>query len=326
MNAHRSCRRFWVGLPLLFGIPIVSALAAQDTPLPAVIHHMSETEVTAYLQELQTNTPSPANRIAQVAIRSVGQPYRAGAPMFSHKESDCVTFVEHALAMGLADSWESYCRLVARLRYADGQIPLAPGTFDVRDGRLIARNEQDQPTALLNRNLFTIAQWVPNNAWCFTDITTDLGEGRDIKPWIPLHHIARIRDRYAKDGVQVDAPDKKIVDAFIPREEVANLLPELRSGDVILFIVGTWENRYCDHMGILVIDPPNGDRPASLRTCVVHSAPPKVRKKPLLRVLQSFPRIQGIKVLRVRADVEQTAAEATSTMTERLPVSVSAGH
>lgn len=281
------------------------------------LHRMTEAELAAYITALHGQTSAP-ERIGTAALRWVDQPYALSAPMFGRSDSDCVTFVEHTLAMAMAESWESYHLLIARLRYKDGELPFAAGDIVLSNGRLMPKNGADERRALLNRNLSTIAQWIPNNAWCLVDITKQLGS-EPIKPWIPLHHIDRPRQYYAKQGLTVDLPDKKVVDAFVPREAIPAILPELQTGDVVLVIVGTWDNRYCDHMGI-VVKRPGADAKPTEYTMMVHSAPPRVRQEPIVRFLHRFPDVEGLKFLRLKTDAESAAQEACRTMATRLPV------
>jgi hypothetical protein len=283
------------------------------------IHEMSERELGDYAARLRQEKPTPAERVAHTALLTIGQPYVESAPIFAQTQSDCVTFVEHCLATAMADSWESYCRLTARLRYQGGLLPLPANAMAVSQGKLTVANPDAQVLLLRNRNHFMLGEWDRNNAWCLTDVTKDLGAG-PIKPWIPLHHIARRKDYLAKQGLQADLPDLKVVDAFVPRESIAEVLPQLQSGDVLYIIVGTWDNRYCDHVGILVKETPWDSSDPDGPPSIVHSVPPKVRRESLVRFLRRFPFVQGLKVMRLKPDAQETAAREDAQMATRLTV------
>ncbi len=311
-----------LGTLAILGLALEARSQTTQPAVPAsskLLFQMTDVELGQYIRGLRETVSTAPERAEHVAMRSWWQPFRLEAPMFSHRETDCVTFVEHALAIALADSWESYCRLTARLRFANGAIPLAPGDFTIDGYRLKPRDPSKEVETLRNRNTFIIAEWIRNNAWCLEDITKNLGSG-PIKPWIPLHHIIRPKAFFARQGLVVDRSDEKVIDAFIPREAVRDILPELKSGDVVLVIVGPWEDRDCDHMGILIERTPwdtvDRDGPPS----VMHSTEPRVRRDSLMGMLRRFPRIQGFKFLRLRPEAEANAIVEDAAMTARITV------
>ncbi|GEM_PF-3212966 len=80
---------------------IASTVAGTGTDLPEdkPIHEMADSELLTYMGWLRNTVTEPSERLARVAIRSVGQPYCFGSSsaMFDHRKSDCVTFVEHSM-------------------------------------------------------------------------------------------------------------------------------------------------------------------------------------------------------------------------------------
>ncbi len=95
------------------------------SPLPKYLHEVNESGLEQYIAWLQGTKATPSERLFDAALRSLHQPYKLGAAVFSNRETDCVSFVEHILAISLANSRESCYRLIARLRYAGGQFPPA---------------------------------------------------------------------------------------------------------------------------------------------------------------------------------------------------------
>jgi hypothetical protein len=265
---------------------------------------------------LNKRFPAPADRLVRIADQMVDAPYRENARMFARTEYDCVTFCEQALANALASSWDDYFQILARLRYRDGQIPLSKDQFVISDGKITPLGGIADTESLRNRNNFIISEWNKSNSWCLQDITKDLGS-EAIKPWIPLHHIARPKAFYAKQGLNVDVPDVKVVDAFIPREAVPKILPELKPGDIVEVIRGSWEDRFCDHMGILVQDSRWHD-PDGTTVYMLHAVPPKARRELLPRFLRRFRDVQGFKFLRLRQDVLEAAARESQLMQARI--------
>jgi hypothetical protein len=278
------------------------------------VHEMTEVEFGQYVAWLRQAKATPGERIGHAAMRSIGQPYRLGAPMFSLRESDCVTFVERMVAVALSTDWESYCRITHRLRHKDGRVDV------------------------LERNYFTLAQWVPNNSWLLTDITAQLG------PTTIFRHVDYFKKFYgdlsfgegptgkgaakaAAKAAKIEAVPGEVVtsETYIDRKDVPGVLPQLRTGDVILIIAQGQlacadKSPDCDHMAVLVEQTPwdsiDPDGPPS----IVHAVPPKVRRESLVRFVRRFPRIQGIKVLRLRADAEDVASGEDRAMATRITV------
>jgi hypothetical protein len=190
-------------------------------------------------------------RLRRVAERTIGRPHQADAlgegnldshdprPLFALDRGDARSFVEQSLAMALSPDFPSFWLLLQRLRYRDGAISTA------------------------NRNHNLVADWAPNNRWLLEDITPQLAEGM---AWIPLHQIVRrhamLLERYDLD---VAVPDEKFIDAFIPRVYLSKVLPELRSGDVVLVITGNDRQQFCEEMGLIFSKPEHDQRPADQR-------------------------------------------------------------
>jgi len=102
-------------------------------------------------QEGDPNGPLPVHEVRHFASRAVGTPYRLHAGRFDLTQADCVTFVERTIALGLARDFCTYQWLCDRLRHRNGSVDV------------------------LDRNFFTLADWVPNNSWLLRDITAELG-------------------------------------------------------------------------------------------------------------------------------------------------------
>lgn len=112
--------------------------------------------------------PSFDDRIEQVSRRLLGKPFRlsplgegAGSkpdpdPIFDLEHFDCVTFVEHAIALGWFDDLGLASQALQELRYANGTI------------RYGARNH------------LMMAQWIPHNvaAQLVSDITREVAQDR----------------------------------------------------------------------------------------------------------------------------------------------------
>ena len=246
--------------------------------------HFSDVDLDVYIPAYYAREPDLQRRLVDYVERSLGQRFEFPAPMYALDRCDCVTFVERVYALALAWDRESFYGLVSRLRHKDGQ------------------------EGYLNRNHFTVGEWVPNNAWLFDDLTRELGHG-DPKPWIPMHHIIRRTAFFAKQGITVDIPDEKVVDAFIPREAIADLLDQLQTSDVVLLIRGELGNQYCQHWGIIIVDSGDPTAPLAERLEIACAGEPHSLTMPLMEYLDVRTCFQGCKFLRPWPNAEERAVQ-----------------
>jgi hypothetical protein len=226
--------------------------------------------------EATDSLPDVADDVGFFALKALNQPFRLNASRFDYTESDCVVLCERCCAMALCGDWDSYRMLSDRLRYKDGVVNYR------------------------NRNFSTLADWLPNNAWLFEDITPSLPGAATfthiVRPKV-FRDIAIPNSKYVRTifaGHDWKSPNKETrTESYIPRGQVADAVGDLRTGDIVLTIYGIGKNAGCDHMGLIV----RGEYNVAF---VVHSTTPSVNRVPLLTFLSQFDRIAGFKFLRLR--------------------------
>jgi hypothetical protein len=245
----------------------------------APLYSFNEKDVDAYLKFLFADESDPIQRVMHLARKNIGQPYEIFLlgegpfetydpdPMFCLEKSDCVTFVEHTYAMALSRDWPSFFRTLQRLRYKDGRV------------------------GMVTRNHESVADWTPNNAWLFDDITPNLAGG---KATTPLHLFWSPRKFFAQYGIGQDLADITIDSVFIPREKVESVLPELKDGDVVQVIRGNRKEQFVGHFGLV-------SRGKDGVVNMIHSAEPAVREQGLIDYMTRNPKTLGYKFLRARA-------------------------
>lgn len=303
--AFSLCTRVIAQLPTT--MPAVQSSADLEGYRSAKITAFSNVQLADFLSlrtasESQSPSSQPAiDEINQLARQSLGQPYRLRARRFDQSETDCVVFVERTLALALATDWTSYRVLCDRLRHKDGVV-------DYRQ-----------------RNFFTLQDWVPNNAWIFRDVTRDLAqaggfEARSFTVVFPPKRFVRISTgRTVFAGADFDSPDQtSSTDYMLGRESLSRFAGLLKSGDVCLVIKeftkpNTPVSYDCDHMGLIVM---RSDR----SPIFVHAAPPKVRGETLTQFLGAFPTVAGIKILRLKDDSRNLAAQEVSSLVSTIVI------
>lgn len=244
-------------------IPLLMLAACTPEPLPVAqlvkkpVYEMQPQEVHRFLAHLHQAEPDLRQRIVRIGRQNIGQPYvlnllgeypfelHDALPMFSLKESDCVVFAEHTYAMAMSRSWEEFFWMLQRIRYKDGVIGVA------------------------SRNHYTEVDWNPNNSWLVTDVTEQLaGDG------VRWYEVTVDRARFLRtrhNTLRTIAVQKERI-AFIGKEQLASLLPQLHDGDMVN-VVSTRDGAfYVSHVGLIAVD-------AKGRRNFLNSAEPKVREE-----------------------------------------------
>ncbi len=248
----------------------------------APLYTFNEFELDAYLRALAASSQrhpalTPTQRVAMLARKNVGQPYRLFLlgeypfelidpdPMVCLSAGDCVTFVEHTYAMALSHDWPSFFRTLQRIRYRNGIV------------------------GYRTRNHFMEADWNIHNAWLFDDITARLaGDGAR-----PLRVRVDRATFFAKAGLDENIPVEVFEGVFLPRDRLPGVAAGLRDGDVIEFVRGGERWQYVGHIGLVAKD---GDGTVML----IHATKPAVAIEPMAGYLNRHPDVLGVLVLRMK--------------------------
>lgn len=238
------------------------ACAAQGDVAPdpfaaTPLYRMRPAEAGQYVAWLHAAQPDLRKRVAAIARKNIGQPYRLNLlgefpyqvhddlPMFSLDHSDCTVFVEHTYAMALSGSWDEFFWMLQRIRYRDGVIGVA------------------------TRNHYTEADWNVANRWLVTDVSFDLAG-----PDGPTYTMTVDRATFLKTVHHTEAavPVETIREAYVPRDRVDAVTGRLREGDMVN-VVSTRDGRtMVTHVGLVVLGA-DGERR------FLHSSEPAVREE-----------------------------------------------
>ena len=75
-------------------------------------------------------------------------------PLVNFKETNCMVFVEHVLALSISDSWDNFFNNLQQIRYKNGII------------------------GMRTRNHYTMADWLPENDWLLEDATAKVASDK----------------------------------------------------------------------------------------------------------------------------------------------------
>jgi hypothetical protein len=242
------------------GTTNVSAAEPLDAALAKPLYQMQPVEAGRYIAWVHDAEPDLRKRIAAIARKNIGQPYRLNLlgefpysvhdtlPMFSLDHSDCTVFVEHTYAMALSQSWDEFFWMLQRIRYRDGIV------------------------GVVTRNHFTELDWNVANRWLVADVSAQLAG-----PNGPSYTTTVDRATFLRTHHHVDAaiPVETSRQAYVPKAQAPALIQQMREGDMLnvvsLLSDGT---TMVTHVGLVVLGP-NGERH------FLHSSEPAVREETL---------------------------------------------
>lgn len=208
------------------------------------IFQMTPQEVDQYLAYLYANVPDLRQRIALIARKNIGQPYKLNLlgefpfelhdnlPMYSLTHSDCLVFAEHTYAMALSRSWEEFFWTLQRIRYKDGLIGVA------------------------TRNHYTEVDWNPNNAWLLKDVSAGFGADKVASYDIIVDRAKFLREQHHKETA---IPVQTSREAYVKADKVSAILDQLRDGDFVNVVSDKDGYQSITHVGLVVVDA-NGKR------------------------------------------------------------------
>jgi hypothetical protein len=233
------------------------APATLDTILQKQIYQMTPVEAGRYVAWVHQSEPDLRKRIAAIARKNIGQPYRLNLlgefpyevhddlPMFSLDHSDCVVFAEHTYAMALSQSWEEFFWMLQRIRYRDGVIGVA------------------------TRNHYTEMDWDVANRWLVTDISAELAG-----PAGPAYAMTVDRARFLKTRHHTERsiPVETSRQAYVAKDQVEAIASQLQEGDFVNVISTRNGEYWASHVGLVVLGA-DGERH------FLHSSEPQVREE-----------------------------------------------
>lgn len=209
--------------------------------------------------------------LAAVDAVYIGDPLGEGAgakpdadPLNDFAHVDCVTYVEQVYALALSKDIKSFPDTLRRIRYRDGQI----------DYRW--------------RNHYTVSDWLPANTWFIRDVTGEVGAGVTET----MHKTISRGTFFGNKGLKqyADIPDEEAAAEYIPRDKVAQILPKLKTGDMVIFVINP-PGIIAGHVGIVHNTGVTSVQHASLTD-------KRVMISPLADYVRGVKRFAGIKVAR----------------------------
>ena len=124
---------------------------------------MSHTEIDKLIRQTAKTSLTVTGKMNYFSAFFLGVPYNIHCvgdgpyalyepwPLVNFKETNCMAFCEHVLALAISDNWDNFFNNLQQIRYKDGLI------------------------GIKTRNHYTMADWLPQNAWLLEDATVKAG-------------------------------------------------------------------------------------------------------------------------------------------------------
>jgi hypothetical protein len=198
-------------------------------------------------------------------------------PLVNFKETNCMVFIEHVLALSISDSWDNFFNNLQQIRYKDGII------------------------GMRTRNHYTMADWLPENRWLLDDVSRKVGEKYTRQVTRTISHIKFFQNKGITD-LRYVKPDREITIDYIPSENLKDIKEKLRVGDIGCLIYAHKTDIFSAHMwlvaereGQLVI------RESSNSTMITFDTP----YDEWIVKINNSQKYLGISVMRVRDELNQ---------------------
>jgi 3D (Asp-Asp-Asp) domain-containing protein len=250
------------------------------------IYRMTWTDVEEMLANLSAAETDPDRRIQFLSEVGLGSPYLIFClgegpsglidkdPLLDLARVDCMTFCEQILAMAISRTYQDFFQNLQKIRYRDGIV----------DFKM--------------RNHYTIADWLPNNAWLLEDATELIG-GSLCRPMAKTIDRPRFFSNMGCADLRgVPPPETKTV-RYIPKEHLLDVQEYLRGGEIVSMI-SHQEGIFSSHMALIAKDSDGGTifRHASRTAGEVLDEP----FEEYVRKIQDWEKTAGMIFMRVRRD------------------------
>jgi len=148
-------------------------------------------------------------------------------PLFSFDLSNCMVLCEHSLAMAISDSWDNFFNNLQQIRYRDGII------------------------GIKTRNHYTMADWVPENAWILDDVTKEVGEQYVEQTTRHIAYSEFFKGKGLAD-LRYIKPDADYTIDYIRWNDIPKIKDNIQQGDIMAMIFKDKDNIFSGHMILAV--------------------------------------------------------------------------
>lgn len=144
-------------------------------------------------------------------------------PLVNFKQTNCMVFCEHILALSISDSWDNFFNNLQQIRYQDGFI------------------------GMRTRNHYTIGDWLPENNWLLEDISNKVAGEFTKQVTRTISHKNFFEGKGITD-LRYVKPDREMTINFVPKEALDEVENNYKNGDVLALLFANKSNIFSAHM------------------------------------------------------------------------------
>ena len=198
-------------------------------------------------------------------------------PLLNFKETNCMVYCEHVLALSISDSWDNFFNNLQQIRYKDGII------------------------GMRTRNHYTMGDWLPENNWLLNDVSDKVAGEFTKKVTRTISHKKFFEGKGITD-LRYVKPDREMTINYVPKEDLGKVEMNFKNGDVLALLFANKSNIFSAHM--LMVYKDNND------TIIRESSSSKMTTFDTpyiewIKKIQNSDRYIGISVMRVREDLNK---------------------
>lgn len=215
------------------------------SPAERPFYQMTHRQIDSVLKEISKKPWTITQKMDYYSKRFLGMPYNFKCvgdgpyaimepyPLVNFKQTNCMSFCEHVLALSISDYWDTFFDNLQNIRYKDGLI------------------------GMRTRNHYTMADWLPQNRWLLHDVTRQVGGKFTKQVTRTISHRKFFAAKGMKDMIDVK-PDRTLTVDYFPLDKLALVKDKLKIGDVCALIDGRHDDVFSAHM--LMVMEENGKK------------------------------------------------------------------
>lgn len=228
-------RKYLAIFVLIFSMSIVYAGDHVEKPF----HRMTHQEIDSVIREFSKMESKPSEKISYISKYFLGMPYDLTCvgdgpyaiyeawPLVNFKETNCMAYCEHVLALSISDNWDNFFNNLQQIRYKDGMI------------------------GMKTRNHYTMADWLPENDWILEDVSAKVGGTFTKQVTRTISHKTFFAGKGISDTNYV-LPDRTITLDYVPLAALDDVKKNAKTGDIIALLFAKLDNIFSAHMLMIV--------------------------------------------------------------------------
>ncbi len=286
MNRIKKCI---IGGVVVFLVSITAFTYGQSVKR---FQQMSHAEIDKLIRQTAKTSMTITEKMNYFSTYFLGMPYNIQCigegpyalyepwPLVNFKETNCMAFCEHILALAISDNWDNFFNNLQQIRYRDGLI------------------------GMKTRNHYTMADWLPQNNWLLEDVSAKVGNNYIKTVTRTISHKQFFASKGISDTTYI-LPDRRLTVNYIPLSDFEHVITNTKVGDILSLLYAKLDNIFSAHM-VIIVDDGEGKiiRESSSSKMTTFDTP--IEKWIEHKINLKSQRYLGITVMRVKTEINTT--------------------